>query len=105
MLIPKQHLVRDKAYLKWVRSKPCVITGRTGDDIDPAHIRYNLGGGMGLKPSDDRVVPLYNGLHRLQHSRSEISFWTKNMPDNPTFLMECLIAWAEKEYRLWSEDQ
>lgn len=102
MLIPKQNLVRDKAYLKAVRGMPCVITGRTGEDIDPAHIRYGCLS-MGMKPGDDLTVPLSNELHRQQHDGGEVVFWLTQMNERPEFAMRCLKAYAREQYREWSE--
>lgn len=100
---PKQNLIRDKAYLKWVRSQPCCITGRMGDDIDPAHIRYGLGGGVGLKSSDDTTLPLSNNLHRYSHDIGEISFWLEKI--TPDLLMRSLKALARENYRNYLEEK
>lgn len=104
MLCPKENLVRDKAYLKHVRGLPCVVTGRMGDDIDPAHIRYGLGGGMGMKPGDDVVLPLSHNEHERQHRfGGEVDFWLSSIGKNPDLLMRALKAYAREIYREYQE--
>lgn len=44
-------------------------------NIQAAHIRVNSDGGMGQKPSDNRVLPLCHDCHALQHRIGEIKFW------------------------------
>lgn len=102
MKFPKSQIVRDKAYLKHVRSLPCVITGRMGEDIDPSHIRHGLGGGMGLKPSDDLTLPLAHELHAASHSgEGEVDFWLSNT--GSFLLMRALKALARENYREYLE--
>lgn len=91
----KVNRIRDPEWLKAVSEMPCVLTGRP--QTQAAHIRYCHGGGMGLKPSDDRVVPLNHVLHAKQHSMGEVRFWRENISDG--LLMSALIAYAEKLYR------
>lgn len=94
----KDKPLRDPAWLKAVREMPCVLTGKPGPN-DPAHIRYGLGGGMGMKPPDNRVLPLSPEFHLQQHSIGERRFWMIHMMDNPDFMMSCILALAEKLYR------
>lgn len=54
---------------------------------------------MGLKPPDNHVLPLAPGLHRKQHTMSEVRFWREHMTDH--LMMTALIALAEKFYREW----
>ena len=98
MLFPKQKRIRDRAWLDEVRDQPCIITGTT--PCDPAHIRYGLAGGMGLKPNDNRVVPLTNQLHRYQHEIGELSFWNKQAKEDTGLIMRLLIEVAELRYDL-----
>lgn len=89
-------------YLRAVRDMSCVITGQHANEFQsvvPAHIRWGLGGGTGLKPPDNRVLPLVASLHDLQHVQGEVPFWRAHVTDS--LLMEALIALAEKRYREW----
>jgi hypothetical protein len=98
MRFPKHNRIRDRAWLDEVRDQPCIITGTT--PCDPAHIRYGLSGGMGLKPDDNRVLPLAHELHRQQHDIGEISFWTKQAKEDAGLIMRLLIEVAELRYDL-----
>ena len=96
MLLPKHKRIRDRAWLDEVRNQPCIVTGAT--PCEPAHIRFGLGGGMGLKPGDNRVVPLVPQLHRLQHDIGEISFWNKQANQDVGLIMRLLLEVAELRY-------
>lgn len=103
MLIPKLNLIRDRKYLDWVRQQPCVITGKTGEDIDPSHIRYGVYAAA-MKPCDSLVVPLSNELHQLSHrGNGEVAFWCTYLPENPDLLMRALKAHARENYRSYLE--
>lgn len=70
-MFSKSKAYRSKALLKFVRTLPCAITGKVGDDIDPHHITT---GGTGMKGDDRLVVPLCNSLHREYHQLGRASF-------------------------------
>lgn len=70
----KGKLYRDKNFLSFVRSRPCLITGRT-DDTVAHHVRLGQGGGMGIKPSDYRTLPLHPLQHSRLHNIGEKTFW------------------------------
>jgi hypothetical protein len=96
MLFPKHNRIRDRAWLDEVRDQPCIVTGAT--PCEPAHIRYGLAGGMGLKPDDNLVVPLVPELHRLQHEIGELSFWNKQVQKDPGLIMRLLKEVATLRY-------
>lgn len=63
-----QKPIRNKAYLNYVASLPCVVTG-----IEPAGEAHHIiaagfGGGMGTKASDLFVFPLCREEHMLLHA-------------------------------------
>ncbi len=83
---PRQRLprVQDKGHLKWIRTLPCLASGRlTG--IEAAHVRYGSlfhdkrSTGMAEKPDDRWAVPLHHSMHRTgpraQHSENERRWW------------------------------
>lgn len=76
----KNPRVKDRGHLAFIRSLPCLVSGRT-DSIEAAHIRYaddayaKRGSGMAQKPHDCWAVPLSADQHRRQHSMSEREFW------------------------------
>lgn len=65
--------LRDPRYLAWIRTLPCMACMRTPSQA--AHYRAGQAGGIGLKPSDDRVTPLCFECHRSQHDVGERRWW------------------------------
>lgn len=71
--------VKDRAYLDFIRSLPCVVTGRR--PVQAAHVSYpnpalgKLGRGKSAKESDRWAVPLCPEEHARQHSMSEEAYW------------------------------
>lgn len=64
---------RDAKHLKFIRTLICVVCWN--NPCDASHIRIGGGGGIGLKPGDDRTVPLCHNCHATQHRIGERSFW------------------------------
>lgn len=71
--------VKDGAYLDFIRSLPCIVTGRM--PAEAAHVSYavpeygKLGRGKGAKESDRWAVPLDPEEHRRQHLMNEQDYW------------------------------
>jgi len=89
--------LRDRKYLDWLRTQPCVLTGWRGSDyegVDPAHIGTR---GKGLKSSDDEVLPIRHSLHVEGHNGGEMTMFRKHLPDD--VLREALRAYARELYR------
>lgn len=102
MLLPKAEIIRSRKYLDYLRDQPCIITGLR--DVEPAHLRLLGSGGTGVKPSDNRALPLYWELHRRQSVEGELPVWLWGANEYPvTFLASVLIEVAEARYRQWSE--
>ena len=78
----RQPRVKDKAHVEWIRSLPCLITGRHFQ-IEVAHIRYSDGvlgkreTGKGERPDDRWTVPLAGDQHRAQHATGEREWWRR----------------------------
>ena len=78
---------RDPDYLGWLHGLPCLLTGRTGDGIHAAHIRYGdacFGKrqcGLGERPDDRWALPLWHSLHvgdrHSQHAAGERRWWDR----------------------------
>ena len=67
---------RSSSYLAFVRAHRCAGCSRHPDEyIQAAHVRIGNGGGVGLKPSDYRAVPLCHWCHERQHRIGERTFW------------------------------
>lgn len=67
---PKQLNWRSEKYLKFVRSLPCVVTGRTGTESDPVVAHHLIGHGegkMGGKAHDLFIMPMLASVHQEFH--------------------------------------
>jgi hypothetical protein len=74
MRISKPKRIRDKAHLRFVGSEPCLLCGR--QPADAHHVRYAQPQALGLKVSDEFVVPLCRTHHREAHQTgNERSWW------------------------------
>lgn len=68
----KSTRIRDRKHLDWLRELPCVRCSSGGSEA--SHIRLMSNSGTGLKPSDDRALPLCHRCHMASHS-GEKTFW------------------------------
>jgi hypothetical protein len=67
---------RDKAHLKFVASRRCLVCGRKPSD--PHHLRFAQVRALGRKVSDEFTVPLCRTHHReLHRARNEAGWWAK----------------------------
>ncbi|HEY3223875.1 MAG TPA: Rad52/Rad22 family DNA repair protein [Pseudolabrys sp.] len=73
--------LRDKAHLKFVASRPCLICER--QPSDPHHVRYAQPRALGLKVSDEFTVPLCRGHHRQLHQAGNEETWWKTLNIDP----------------------
>lgn len=89
-------MLRDRKWLDAVRDMDCLICDNT--PCDPAHIRTGGGGGMGLKPPDDMVVPLCHEHHHEQHQIGERRFWSTYMGQDPDLALRVLRGYARQLY-------
>lgn len=70
---------KDGGHLNFIRSLPCVVTGRR--PVEAAHVRYGdlaygkPDTGKGEKPDDCWTVPLYWEEHARQHRGNERDYW------------------------------
>lgn len=91
--------VRDRKYLDWLRTQPCLLTGRIAtqlDAVDPMHIGT---AGKGLK-SDDEAIPVLHSLHMEGHnSPGEVYMLRKHAPN--WLLREAFRALAREYYKEW----
>jgi hypothetical protein len=67
---------RDKAHIKFVASRPCLVCGRK--PADPHHLRFAQVRALGRKVSDEFTVPLCRTHHReLHRTGNEAGWWAK----------------------------
>lgn len=103
MGVKQSSVIRDRAYLDWLRTQPCIFTGRRGSEleaVDPAHIGQ---AGMGMKAGDDLALPITHGIHAKMHAEGEIATFRELAPD--WLVRECLRMYAREFYRKWKRDQ
>ena len=63
VLLPKTKTARNKAYLAWVRRKPCTVCHHPA----PSEASHHGPRGMGIKASDFGCIPLCSRCHREWH--------------------------------------
>src|SRR6266567_379507 len=74
--IPEARRYRDKAHLKFVALRPCLVCGRKPSD--PHHLRFAQVRALGRKVSDEFTVPLCRLHHREIHrARNEADWWSR----------------------------
>lgn len=101
LALPKTPPLRDRKYLDWLRTQPCVVSNC--NETEPAHLRWHTDGGTGMKPSDCYAFPLHYSLHRKQHQIGEPEFWLEMVNENPWFLAWLLKMAARKMYDDWND--
>jgi hypothetical protein len=76
--------LRDKAHLKFVATRPCLICGRQPSDAH--HLLFAQPRAIGLKVSDEFTVPLCRGHHRELHQVGNEQLWwaERNIAPLPT---------------------
>ncbi len=92
---PKAKSKKNASFLDFVRQLPCCVTGRYG--VEAAHLSYanprygHYGRARGTKASDIWALPLCPEEHRIQHSGSEVTYWSE-VGENPHSL--AVVLWA-----------
>lgn len=100
MKLVKPKTPRSAAYLAFVRGMPCAVSG-VDYGVVAHHVRMHPhGGGMGLKPSDYRVVPLNQMRHLELHQHGEKTFWAKYGVDPAAVMAELLRQWCSQRYMI-----
>ncbi len=77
LLKDKELKIKDKKYLKWVASNPCIICQQNG--CNAHHITYAQFRGISQKVGDQFTIPLCVKHHHQLHNcgMSERDFWNK----------------------------
>ena len=96
-----QPVVRDEAYIEWLKTQPCIFTGTAPTDsnaVDPMHIGTL---GKGIKSPDNEALPVLHSIHQAAHSRGEMSMIKEVIPN--WLLRDALRAYARECYALWKK--
>jgi len=87
--------VRDKAHLKYVASRSCLVCGR--QPSEPHHVRFAQKLALGRKVSDEFTVPLCRLHHRELHRSRNEPLWWKTARIDPIAIARQL--WADTRGR------
>ena len=95
---------RSKARLAFIRSLPCVISGRT-HRIEACHVGHR---GMGQKASDFETIPMYALYHQEQHRIGLKAFCRIYQLDIPALLTLLnrkpkITLWEGRYVARWGE--
>lgn len=90
---PRRRTPRSATYLAWLRDRPCTHCRRPPPS-EAAHVRLGNGGGIALKPSDLRAVPLCHACHAWQHRIGERDFWAQIGRDPDIVAIRSLVRFA-----------
>ena len=94
-------MIRDKAYLIWLRCQPCLFTGlraHDGESVVAAHIGT---AGKGLKSNDCHAIPVMDHIHKDMHQRGEVTVFREMAPD--WLLRKAMQAYARECWMEWKE--
>jgi len=75
---------RSPKYLAWIRTQPCCATDCPPSDycqIVAHHVRSGNGGGIGMKVSDYRTIPLRADIHNELHGYCSEKQWYADFLD------------------------
>jgi hypothetical protein len=81
LTIAEARRYRDKAHIKFVASRSCLVCGRM--PCDPHHLRFAQVRALGRKVSDEFTVPLCRLHHRELHRSRNESLWWKKLGIDP----------------------
>ena len=101
----KGRLFRNDKYMDFVRGyDSCVSWGgdipipyHQVDDWNPIvvhHVRMGCNGGVGVKPSDYRTVPLTTQEHLELHQGGEAAFWRRRKVDPDIVIIALLVNYV-----------
>ena len=99
---PKNPPVKDRKYLDYLRTQPCLFTGQYSTDsdaVDPAHVGTY---GKGMK-TDDEAISCLHSIHQSGHNGGEITAFHKVTPN--WLFREMLRAYAREQYQAWKARQ
>jgi len=88
-----------KAYLDFIRAKPCLICGQR------AEAAHNDGGGMAIKTSDLTAIPLCHKHHIDGEHKGFKSFWAKMPYDRLHYQMIYLTLFIDYIQEFWPKDK
>jgi hypothetical protein len=88
LTIAEPKRLRSKEHLRFVARQPCVICGRMPSQAH--HVRYAQPKGLGLKVSDEFVVPLCAIHHTENHATGNERRWWEERKIDPLSIASAL---------------
>ena len=95
-------IVSDPAWIRHLRSQPCVITGQVATEFEsvvPVHIGT---AGKAIK-NDAEALPILSSVHGRMHQEGEISTLRELAPN--WLIREAFRAYARQLYAEWRGSQ
>lgn len=94
----KRETGKDVAYMAWVASLPCIVSGRT-EGVQAHHVKVGENR-LGKRPYDRRTVPLHVALHLdtypgALHAIGEKQFWNAHGLDPRTIVEELIHIYEQ----------
>jgi hypothetical protein len=87
--------IRDARYIKWIRTLPCVVCGRTPSEA--AHTGTD--GGQSLKSSDSSCIPLCTNCHTMcatsYHNLGRNEFERVHGVNTGQIVSELNVEWSD----------
>ena len=102
--IEKTRKFESKNYLEFIRRLPCHVTGKTGKEVSPHHVKLKGMGGVG---NDYYAIPLSFDVHGGYHHNGREAFETvagEDIRDIAVFYMSMYIEWIEGRYNLDADE-
>lgn len=94
--------VSDRAYLDFLRTERCIMTGQFAHDQDPVEPVHIGTRGRGIK-TDDEALPMLHSLHAKGHQSGEVSMLRLHAPDD--LIRAAFRALARERYREYLESK
>jgi len=89
--VEKLKVYKNPTYLGYIRTLPCCVCRRS--DVEPHHADT---GGVGMKCSDTRAIPLCHKCHMECHSLGRDTFQERNNVNFKTVQIKCLEGFVNK---------
>lgn len=70
-------MIRDRKYLNFLHTQPCLFCGELGEGNCGHHLKACKSGGVGLKAPDNHTVPICWVCHLELHNHGEKTFLKK----------------------------
>ena len=96
LTIAEPKRIRCKEHLRYVASQPCLICGRSPSQAH--HLRHAQTRGLGLKVSDEFVVPLCAIHHHQIHTTEKEEAWWKERKIDPLTIAGNLWKRSRERY-------